>query len=139
MGMVRARYRDSLEKPKLLKPGGVVQFTIRLNATSNGSGVDCTPARFASSGLRASPGKVDAGNDLNILQRRLWRGIAGGKHRMKKTPPQAESAAVKHATNKTTCRIALTENLEKSLLRDVGFVGGFCSNLTWASPTAPNR
>ena len=35
MGMVRARYRDSLEKPQLLKPGGVVQFTIRLNATSN--------------------------------------------------------------------------------------------------------
>lgn len=35
MGMVRARYRDSLDKPKLLKPGAVVQFTIRLNATSN--------------------------------------------------------------------------------------------------------
>jgi len=35
MGMVRARYRDSLAKPRLLKPGEVVQFTIRLNATSN--------------------------------------------------------------------------------------------------------
>jgi putative CocE/NonD family hydrolase len=35
MGMVRARYRNSLEKPDLLKPGAVVRFTIRLNATSN--------------------------------------------------------------------------------------------------------
>ncbi|MEW6305202.1 MAG: CocE/NonD family hydrolase [Verrucomicrobiota bacterium] len=35
MGMVRARYRDSLEKPKLLKPGAVTRFTIQLRPTSN--------------------------------------------------------------------------------------------------------
>jgi putative CocE/NonD family hydrolase len=35
LGMVRARYRSSLEKPRLLKAGEVVQLTIRLNATSN--------------------------------------------------------------------------------------------------------
>jgi len=35
MGMVRARYRDRLTKPKLLKPGEVTRFTIRLGPTSN--------------------------------------------------------------------------------------------------------
>jgi len=35
MGLVRARYRDGLDKPKLLKPGEVVRYTIRMNATSN--------------------------------------------------------------------------------------------------------
>jgi predicted acyl esterase len=35
LGMVCARYRDSLDRPRLLQPGEVVQLTIRLNATSN--------------------------------------------------------------------------------------------------------
>ena len=35
MGMVRARYRNSLVDPELLTPGKVVAFTIRMNATSN--------------------------------------------------------------------------------------------------------
>lgn len=35
MGLVRARYRDGLDKPRLLTPGEVVQYTIRMNATSN--------------------------------------------------------------------------------------------------------
>lgn len=35
MGMVRARYRNSLSKPKLLKPGGVTRFNIKLRPTSN--------------------------------------------------------------------------------------------------------
>jgi putative CocE/NonD family hydrolase len=35
MGMVRARYRRSLEKPELLKPGAVTRFTIRMNPMSN--------------------------------------------------------------------------------------------------------
>jgi putative CocE/NonD family hydrolase len=35
MGMVRARYRHSLEKAELLKPGAVTRFVIRMNATSN--------------------------------------------------------------------------------------------------------
>jgi len=34
-GMVRARFRESLDKPKLLKPGQVVRYTIRLGPTSN--------------------------------------------------------------------------------------------------------
>jgi putative CocE/NonD family hydrolase len=34
-GMVRARYRDSLDKPKLLTPGEVVEYRIRLRPTSN--------------------------------------------------------------------------------------------------------
>jgi putative CocE/NonD family hydrolase len=34
-GMVRARYRDGLEKPKLLKPGEVVEYHIKLRPTSN--------------------------------------------------------------------------------------------------------
>ena len=34
-GMLRARYRDSLENPKLLEPGKVTKFTIRLRPTSN--------------------------------------------------------------------------------------------------------
>ena len=34
-GLVRARYRDGLDKPKLLVPGEVVKYTIRMNATSN--------------------------------------------------------------------------------------------------------
>jgi len=35
MGMVRARERNSREKPELLKPGEVVRYTIRLGPTSN--------------------------------------------------------------------------------------------------------
>ena len=35
MGMVRARYRNSLTKPKLLKPSEVTRFTIKLRPTSN--------------------------------------------------------------------------------------------------------
>ena len=35
MGMVRARYRDSLSEPKLLKPGEPTEFKIRLRPTSN--------------------------------------------------------------------------------------------------------
>lgn len=35
LGMVRARYRASLEHPKLIAPGAVVKYTIKLNATSN--------------------------------------------------------------------------------------------------------
>lgn len=35
MGMVRARYRHSLEKQELIEPGAVVRYRIRLNPTSN--------------------------------------------------------------------------------------------------------
>ncbi len=35
MGMVRARYRESLEKPLMLKPGEVTRLKIRMNPTSN--------------------------------------------------------------------------------------------------------
>jgi putative CocE/NonD family hydrolase len=35
LGMVRARYRQGLERPKLLKPGEVMKYTIRMNPTSN--------------------------------------------------------------------------------------------------------
>jgi hypothetical protein len=35
MGVVRARYRESLERPTLLEPGKVTEFTIRLGPTSN--------------------------------------------------------------------------------------------------------
>lgn len=35
LGLVRARYREGLDKPKLLAPGEVVKYTIRMNATSN--------------------------------------------------------------------------------------------------------
>jgi uncharacterized protein len=35
MGMVRARYRESLERPVLLTPGTVTKFVIRMNPTSN--------------------------------------------------------------------------------------------------------
>jgi putative CocE/NonD family hydrolase len=35
MGMVRARYRSSLERPELLEPGKVTKFTIRTGPTSN--------------------------------------------------------------------------------------------------------
>jgi uncharacterized protein len=34
-GMVRARYRDGLDKPKLLTPGEVVEYRIKLRPTSN--------------------------------------------------------------------------------------------------------
>lgn len=34
-GMVRARYRKGLDRPKLIKPGEVVKYTIRMNPTSN--------------------------------------------------------------------------------------------------------
>jgi putative CocE/NonD family hydrolase len=34
-GILRARYRDSLEKPKLMKPGEVYQFSIDAGVTSN--------------------------------------------------------------------------------------------------------
>ncbi|HCR15946.1 MAG TPA: hypothetical protein DIU35_00550 [Candidatus Latescibacteria bacterium] len=34
-GIVRARYRDSFEDPKLLEPGKVYKYTIRVNPTSN--------------------------------------------------------------------------------------------------------
>ena len=35
LGMVRARYRNGLAKPRLLVPGEVVKYTIRMNPTSN--------------------------------------------------------------------------------------------------------
>jgi len=35
MGVVRARYREGLDKPKLLTPNEVVKYTIRLGPTSN--------------------------------------------------------------------------------------------------------
>jgi len=35
LGMVRARYRDGLDRPRLLEPGEVVRYRIRMNATSN--------------------------------------------------------------------------------------------------------
>lgn len=35
MGLVRARYREGLDKPKLISPGEVVKYTIRLGPTSN--------------------------------------------------------------------------------------------------------
>jgi putative CocE/NonD family hydrolase len=35
LGMVRARYRNSLAKPKLLQAGEIVKYTIRMNPTSN--------------------------------------------------------------------------------------------------------
>src|SRR5207247_2610487 len=35
MGMVRARYRESLEKPTMLKPGEITRLSIRMNPTSN--------------------------------------------------------------------------------------------------------
>ena len=34
-GIIRARFRDSLEKQALMKPGEIYQFTIRLYPTSN--------------------------------------------------------------------------------------------------------
>ncbi len=34
-GIIRARFRDSLEKQKLLRPGAISEFTIRLYPTSN--------------------------------------------------------------------------------------------------------
>ena len=33
--MVRARYRDGLDKPRLLRPGEVVEYKIKLRPTSN--------------------------------------------------------------------------------------------------------
>lgn len=35
LGMVRARYRDGLDKPSLIKPDTVVRYTIQMNPTSN--------------------------------------------------------------------------------------------------------
>jgi len=35
MGLVRARYREGLDKPSLIEPGKVVKYTIRMDATSN--------------------------------------------------------------------------------------------------------
>jgi len=35
LGMVRARYRNGLKRPSLIKPGEVVKYTIRMNPTSN--------------------------------------------------------------------------------------------------------
>ena len=35
LGMVRARYRNGLDQPVLLKPGEVVKYTIKLDPTSN--------------------------------------------------------------------------------------------------------
>ena len=34
-GMVRARFRDGLDKPKLLKPGKVIEYRIKLRPTAN--------------------------------------------------------------------------------------------------------
>ncbi len=33
--MVRARYRDGLDKPSLINPGEPVKYTLRMNPTSN--------------------------------------------------------------------------------------------------------
>jgi putative CocE/NonD family hydrolase len=35
VGKIRARYRDGFDKPKLIKPGEVIQYIIRMNPTSN--------------------------------------------------------------------------------------------------------
>ncbi len=34
-GIVRARYRDGFDKPKMIKPGEVIKYTIRMSPTSN--------------------------------------------------------------------------------------------------------
>ena len=34
-GIVRARYRDGFDKPKLIEPGEVIKYTIRMSPTSN--------------------------------------------------------------------------------------------------------
>ena len=34
-GIVRARYRDSFDRPSLIEPGAVYEYTIRMNPTSN--------------------------------------------------------------------------------------------------------
>ncbi len=35
LGMVRTRYRNGLHKPRLIEPGKVIKYTIRMNPTSN--------------------------------------------------------------------------------------------------------
>jgi len=35
LGVMRARYRNGLDKPELIEPGQIVKYTIRMNATSN--------------------------------------------------------------------------------------------------------
>ncbi len=35
MGLVRARYRNGLDKPRLIEPGKTLAYTIRMNPTSN--------------------------------------------------------------------------------------------------------
>jgi putative CocE/NonD family hydrolase len=35
LGMVRARYRNGLDRPELIEPGRIVKYTIRMNPTSN--------------------------------------------------------------------------------------------------------
>jgi hypothetical protein len=35
LGMVRARFRDGLDRPALIKPGAVAKYTIRMDPTSN--------------------------------------------------------------------------------------------------------
>lgn len=35
LGMVRARYRNGVDKPKLIEPGKTIRYTIRMNPTSN--------------------------------------------------------------------------------------------------------
>lgn len=35
LGMVRARYRDGLDRPALIEPGALVRYQIRMSATSN--------------------------------------------------------------------------------------------------------
>ena len=35
LGMVRARYRDGLDKPRLIEPGQMVKYEVRMNPTAN--------------------------------------------------------------------------------------------------------
>ena len=35
MGLVRARYRNGISKPRLIEPGKIVKYTIRMGPTSN--------------------------------------------------------------------------------------------------------
>lgn len=81
MGVVRARYRESLEKPVLLKPDEVTEFNIRLGPTSNrfktGDCIrlDITSSDFPNYDRNHSTGGEDyAETALVVAHQRIYHG-----------------------------------------------------------------
>ena len=94
-GMVRARWREGFDRPRLVEPGAVVEYVIPLRATANRFGVghrirlDVTSSDFPNFDRNHNTGGDDVrSRDLRVARQEVWfggsapvaAGTAGGDH-----------------------------------------------------------